>query len=89
MVVVILVAIIVVYSCSQKGGRNRKPMDSEKQVEGPVDPRIFKLKLKIAADEPKVAGPNSGYSGSRRADGSTIYVSSPSQTGEGEAVSGE
>ncbi|KAJ7240617.1 hypothetical protein B0H12DRAFT_1134383 [Mycena haematopus] len=77
MVVVLFAAIIAVLSCSQKERRNRKPIGYVETAEGRVNPRgALKIHALDSEQTLKVVVPDR-YSG-LRADGSTIYVSSPS-----------
>jgi len=72
--VLVLGAIIAVFSFTQTR-RNRKPIGSVETAEGSANPRPLKIKV---SEPPKVVEPDTEPHS--RADGSTIYVSSP--TGE-------
>ncbi|KAF7360023.1 hypothetical protein MVEN_00729900 [Mycena venus] len=72
--VLVFGAIIAVFSFTQKR-RNRKPIGSVETAEGTANPR--RLKIQVPDREPpKVVEPDTEPHS--RADGSTIYVSSPS-----------
>jgi hypothetical protein len=72
----LLAGIIVVFSLTQKR-RKHKPISSVEAADGSVNPPPLKIEV---PDQTKVETPN-GEPNSR-ADGSTIYISSPSAEAE-------